>query len=255
MTKTASKFISFVAAALGLLLSACAPSVLPNGQKPAWASYMLPSPPEDGYMSTSLLEREIHPDSAIVAAIKRHETICAETGCPEWTAFIEKKRKETEGMNSRQTAWRVHLSFRSFINVRPRQQYGKEYHASPAEFFAAGKMGDGKAAALAEFMAFKELGWDTENLRYSLFMVGRYYTAAVMIRADDWSNGHEHMLHHSNDFNQYPDYYRKAALIYSTNGEKLWEQEWARKGRYALNATGPSVNTVTGDRTTQSFFY
>lgn len=248
----------FLVLACGLSVAGCASEPLPNGQKPVWSSFMLPNPPKDGYMSSGLETRDLDNRAPIAEAIARHEKICAETGCPEWKAHIAHMKKITAGQSPSGVAWLVHdgqFSQLSWRSARSRLQYGKEYFASPAEFFAAGKTGDAKALSLAEFMTFKELGWNTDDVRYTVVMIGKYYVPTVMVRSAEWDGGTEHMLYNTDDHNSYPDFYKTAALIYSTNGTKLWEQKWSRNGEYALPGSSPTSISLSGDRTTASLFY
>lgn len=244
------------AALLSMVLTGCASNITSDGKKEAWSSYMLPNPPEDGYISPTLVETPMNADSPVAQALARHKAICAKTGCPEWASFIAEMKKKAAGGDSWHKAWLVHANFsqHSFRYAATIRQYQKKnYLASPAEFMAAGKTGDLDAMTLAEFQALKEIGW-SGSLRYAMLLINKTRVPTVLVRAPDWKDNSEHMLWYLNKETEAPEFYGVAALLYSTDGEKFYVQPWVLDGKYALNVNRGPVSP-TGDRTSPSLFY
>lgn len=209
-----------------LFLAGCAGANLPAGHPASIEPLLDRQVPGERFVAEGLAPQEIDPASRLASALTRHEEICESTGCPEWKAHIAAMKERIGESDASAIAWKVHLAFKKYSSspVLAEHQYGQNYFASPAEFLAAGKRGDLKAIALAEFMTLYELGWDTSRLHYAVVLTNGEYVPVTVVSDPEWKNDTEFFLLYERERpdDLFPRSAEKPKFVYATDGKHLW---------------------------------
>lgn len=211
---------------LVLFIAGCTGTNLPSGHPASVEPLLDDQIPGGRFIAEGLEPQEIDPASRLANALSRHGQICEQTGCPEWKAHITAMRERVGESTASAMAWEVHLAFKKYSSspVLAEHQYGQNYFASPAEFLAAGKRGDLKAIALAEFMTLQELGWDSSRLHYAVVLTNGEYVPATVVSDPEWKNDAEFFLLYERERpdDLFPRSAEKPKFVYATDGQHLW---------------------------------